>query len=150
MDGLFPQSVIQAAQSAQRAYVEIFASVALAQWADESAYGQHMPFGSNNPFGIKAIPGTPFVTAMTHETLHGRYVRIPQHFAAFPSLEAAFLAHAKLLATSGYYIKARHDKNPKQFAFDLEPHYATGIPGHPYSEIIIGLMNAHDLYQYDV
>ena len=52
---LFPLPVIAAAQASHAKYFPLgpYASVSLAQWAVESAYGRVMS-GANNPFGIKA------------------------------------------------------------------------------------------------
>jgi flagellum-specific peptidoglycan hydrolase FlgJ len=57
----FHADIIQAAQSAQRAYPCVFACVTLAQWAIESGYGREIPAGSNNFFGIKAVRGQAYV-----------------------------------------------------------------------------------------
>ena len=78
------------------------AVVTLAQFDLESSCGKHMPAGSNNPFGIKATGGQPFVTAMTWEVSHGQSVRMAQWFAKYPSIGAAFEAHAALLQHSLY------------------------------------------------
>jgi hypothetical protein len=145
----FPFGVVAAAQAAQRRW-NIFASVTLAQWALESAFGRAEPAGSNNPFGIKAVAGQPSVSAWTHETLNGRYVSVIQNFAAFANIDDAFEAHARLLATSRYYVEAQHADNPKSFALALQGVYATGIPGHPYGLALIALMDENDLYQYDL
>lgn len=144
----FPPEVVSAAQASMRKW-KVPASVTLAQWALESNYGRSMPHGSNNPFGIKALPGQAFVVAWTHETLHGVYQAVPQHFARFDSLEEAFEAHARLLATSHYYVKAQHESDSDRFAQDLQGIYATGIPGHPYGAALIAIMKAGNLYQYD-
>ena len=61
-----PPDIIAAAREAQRKW-KIPASISLAQWALESGWGRHMPPGSNNPFGMKARPGDPFVTVRTRE-----------------------------------------------------------------------------------
>jgi hypothetical protein len=58
----FSLDVINAAQATQDRW-GVPASVTLAQWALESRYGASMPVGSNNPFGIKAVSGQPFVEA---------------------------------------------------------------------------------------
>ena len=148
----FPDDVIAAAIAAEKAYFPYgpFVSISLAQWALESAYGHAEPTDSDNPFGIKAVAGQPSVVAWTHETLHGVYVRIPQHFAKYASLDEAFMAHAKLLATSPWYRSAQHAQTPQEYAMCLQGIYATGIPGHPYGPALISIMNAADLYQYDV
>ncbi|WP_176331923.1 glycoside hydrolase family 73 protein, partial [Burkholderia vietnamiensis] len=72
--------------------------VTFAQWALESGFGKKMPAGSNNPFGIKAKAGQPYVEAMTNEFINGKMTRVTQRFAKFDSLADAFEQHAKLLA----------------------------------------------------
>lgn len=61
---------IAAAQAANRKWGPLAsASVALAQWAQESGYGLHVPPGLNNPLEIKArlnnhgLPIEPYVVA---------------------------------------------------------------------------------------
>lgn len=149
---IFPSEIIDAAQAAEKSYYPRgpFVSVSLAQWALESAYGTAEPEGSNNPFGIKAVPGQPSVTAWTHETLHGVYVRIPQQFAKYADVQMAFQQHAKLLATAPCYHAAQAAQTPDDYAMALQGVYATGIPGHPYGLALIGIMKSADLYQYDV
>jgi flagellum-specific peptidoglycan hydrolase FlgJ len=148
----FPQDVIEAAQEAERKFYPFgpFVSVTLAQWALESAYGRAEPPGSDNAFGIKAVPGQDYVVAMTHETLHGVYVELPQHFAKFNSLADAFDAHARLLATAPCYHAAQAAQTPEVYAMALQGVYATGIPGHPYGTALIAIMRTFDLYRYDV
>jgi len=120
-----PSEVAKAAQAAQAKY-GIPAEVTIAQWKLESSSGAHMPTGSNNPFGIKATAGQPFVEAETNEFINGQMVRVKQKFAKFDSLEDAFAAHAKLLATGSAYTEARkHLDNPAAFADALTGKYAT-------------------------
>lgn len=151
MSGLFPADVVAAAQASEKLYYPLgpFASVSLAQWALESAYGRAEPPGSNNPFGIKAVRGQADVVSMTHETLHGVYVPLPQHFAKYVSLTDAFDAHAKLLATAPCYHAAQAAQTPDAYAMALQGVYATGIPGHPYGGALIAVMRSANLYQYD-
>jgi flagellum-specific peptidoglycan hydrolase FlgJ len=130
------------AAKASQAKYGIPARVTYAQWALESGYGQHMPPGSNNPFGIKALPGQPFVSAMTREvTPKGDVLHIVQNFAKFEHLTAAFDAHAALLAHAGVYAKARaHENDPGAFADALTGIYATDPNyGHLLREIMAGL-----------
>jgi hypothetical protein len=147
----FPLEIIAAAQASAKKYYPYgpFPSVTLAQWALESAYGTAEPTGSNNPFGIKAIAGQASVVAMTHETLHGVYVALPQSFAKFATVAEAFDAHAKLLATAACYHAAQHAQTPDEYAQALQGVYATGIPNHPYGGALIAIMRAANLYQYD-
>lgn len=146
-----PANIVAAAQAAEKEFYPYgpFVSVSIAQWALESAYGRAEPEGSNNPFGIKAVEGQASVVAWTHETLHGVYVEIPQHFAKYASVEEAFMAHAKLLATSPCYHAAQHAQTADEYAQALQGVYATGIPGHPYGAALVAIMRAGDLYQFD-
>lgn len=144
----FPADVIAAADAAHTLYYPRgpYASVSLAQWAVESAYGHSEPPDSNNPFGIKAIPGQAYVVAMTREVLHGQSVTIPQHFAKYSSLTEAFDAHAKLLATSPIYAAAQIAKTPDAYVAEMALHYATA-PN--YAAVLLALMRAANLYQFD-
>ena len=106
------------------------AAVTLAQYQLESKSGKKMPVGSNNPFGIKAsksdIASGHFVEAMTTEVINGVEIRLLQKFKKFDSLADAFDAHAKLLATSKYYAKARANAGDKNaYADALTGVYAT-------------------------
>jgi flagellum-specific peptidoglycan hydrolase FlgJ len=152
---LFTPEIIAAAQASERAFRPIgpYVSVTLAQWAIESAYGRALS-GVNNCFGIKAteaeIASGNATLKWTHETLNGVYRPLPQYFANFASIDACVMAHAKLLATSPYYVKAQHATSPDEYADALTGVYATGIPGHPYGETLIGIMRGDNLYQYDL
>lgn len=116
---------MQAAKASESKY-GIPASVTLAQFALESGNGAHMPAGSNNPFGIKAKAGQPYVESQTNEFINGKMERVSQKFAKFDSLGDAFDAHAKLLATASPYAAARtHANDPKAFANALTGVYAT-------------------------
>lgn len=116
---------MQAAKGSEAKY-GIPAAVTMAQFALESGNGAHMPAGSNNPFGIKAKAGQPYVEAMTNEFINGKMERVTQRFAKFDSLADAFNQHAKLLATGSAYASARaHEGDPKAFANALTGKYAT-------------------------
>ena len=56
------REVIVAAQKSQQRW-GVRASISIGQWILESGWGKATPRGSNNPFGIKAAPGQPFVMA---------------------------------------------------------------------------------------
>lgn len=113
-----------AAQASEKKY-GIPAEVTYAQWALESNHGKSMPAGSNNPFGIKARAGQASVDANTTEVINGIPERMSQKFAKYDSLEDAFDAHAKLLATSKTYAAARATHNANDFADALTGKYAT-------------------------
>lgn len=143
----FTEAVIRGAQASQRTW-GIPASITLAQWALESAYGSRMPAGSNNPFGIKARPGEASVAAMTNEVLGGQEVRLSQNFRVFPDMETAFVRHGRLLAVAGTYAAARqylHD--PDKFADQLTGVYATDPK---YGSSLKKIMRKNDLYRFDL
>jgi flagellum-specific peptidoglycan hydrolase FlgJ len=146
MAGVFPPEVIAAACASQARW-DVPASVCLAQWALESGWGRAMPPRSNNPFGIKARSYDPAVVAMTREVVDGRSVRLPQRFRKFPTLDAAFAYHGRLLATGAAYAAARavrHDG--RAFARALQGHYATDPD---YAAHLLALIDAHDLCGFD-
>jgi flagellum-specific peptidoglycan hydrolase FlgJ len=137
---------IAAAQASEKTTL-IPASITLAQFILESGWGQHIPPGSNNPFGIKALPGEPSVPVVTHEFIAGRYVQLTAQFAAFPSLAAAFTAHAALLANGAPYVHARSLlPSVTGFCNALTGVYATD-PN--YGATLIEIIQDNDLTRYD-
>lgn len=142
----FPAEVIAAARTAQ-ARTRIPAAITLAQWAVESGHGRHMPAASNNPFGIKAVAGQPYVEARTREVIHGRTVYIDARFRKFASLDEAFAKHGELLATGRPYAHARtFIDDPDRFADALTGVYATD-PN--YGTLLKQVMRSADLYRFD-
>lgn len=144
--GTFPADVIAAAQASQKTW-KIPAAVTLAQWALESNWGRAMPAGSNNPFGIKATAGDPYVEAHTREVVHGKSITIVAKFRKFASLNDAFNDHGRLLATASPYAHARTlASDPNAFADALTGVYATD-PN--YGTALKRIMKSHNLYRYD-
>ena len=74
--------VLAAARKAGAKYPE----VAAAQWALESAWGEHTS-GDFNYFGIKAAEGEPYSTCTTWEHYNGKDVEIQAKFRDFDSLQ---------------------------------------------------------------
>lgn len=109
-----PQDAVDAARLSMIRW-KIPASISLAQWALESAWGKKTS-GPFNYFGMKALPGQPSVIVSTHEVYKGRTIAVQAAFRAFGSAAEAFEAHGKLLATGKPYAKAR-TKLPDPFAF---------------------------------
>lgn len=140
-----PQDVIDAAQAAEAKW-GVPASITLAQWALESAWGAHMPPGSNNPFGIKARKGDNWVSALTKEFVAGKWVRVGQGFRRYASIAEAFDDHGRLLATSAAYAKARASKDDDAYADALTGVYATDPT---YGSLLHAIMRGSNLYQYD-
>ncbi len=123
--GIVPPEILNAAVLS-RQHWRVPASVSLAQWAVESAWGAAMPPGSNNPFGIKALAGQDGVDSGTTEFVAGQPVTMRARFRRFPSLDDAFDVHGKLLGTGTPYIPAMQlVADPEAFANALTGVYAT-------------------------
>ena len=124
------------------------AAVSIAQYGLESGWGQHIPAGSNNPFGIKALDGQPSVLVPTHEFVGGRFVVVKAAFRAFASLAEAFDAHAQLLAEGEPYAHAR-SLLPDALAFvnALTGVYATDPH---YGQELAAIINGDGLLRYDL
>jgi flagellum-specific peptidoglycan hydrolase FlgJ len=138
--------IVAAARQAQAAH-GIPASVLLAQYGAESAWGRHMPPGSCNPFGEKALAGQPSVAAATHEVVGGRTVAVHAPFRVYASLEAAFESHAAHLATSARYAAARAAlPDAEGFCRGLNGVYATDPD---YAAKLIAIIRSGDLTRYD-
>lgn len=146
----FPASIIAAAKKAQADW-SVPSSVSMAQWAIESGYGKHMPTGSNNPFGIKAVPGQKYVTAKTREVIKGKSVIIPQEFRKFASIADAFDEHARLLATNKVYAPAMTAWTKPPYSLDvgvrlMAKRYATAPD---YGTVLLSVIHGQNLQQYD-
>lgn len=141
------RQAVAAAQHTERKY-GVPASITLAQYGLESSFGRRMPRGSNNPFGIKAVGGQPYVTARTTEVdRSGRSYRTTARFRKFESLEAAFEEHGRLLARGRAYARARRAlPNVDAYADALTGTYATD---RRYGQKLRGVINQHGLRQYD-
>jgi flagellum-specific peptidoglycan hydrolase FlgJ len=154
----FLQAAAPAAMASCRA-TGVPASVTMAQAILESGWGQHMPAGSNNPFGIKALdrdqPNS-YVEAMTTEDVGGQVEHVAQPFQKFADLADAFTEHAQLLAHATRYAPAMAVKDDaRAFAQQLEScGYSTNrpplAPGPKfYADELLELMAEFDLGQYD-
>jgi hypothetical protein len=141
-----PAPIVAAAQAAE-ARCGVPASISLAQWILESARGTRMPFGSNNPFGIKAAAGQPYVVACTREVLGGKCVTINARFRKFASIADAFAEHGRLLAGNpAYRLAMQCAGDPDRFAACLTGTYATD-PN--YGASLQEIMHQGELHRYD-
>lgn len=140
--------IYKAAQAEQKR-TGIPASLQIAQYALESGWGQHMPPGSNNPFGMKTRAGKndPFVGVATKEWSRIRgYYNVIQNFRKFDSIADAFTAHADLLMQP-VYSKARAKlPDVDAFADALTGVYATD-PN--YGTSLKSVIHGSNLTQYD-
>lgn len=154
MNPLFPDEIILAAQASQAKW-QIPASLTLAQWAVESEYGKRMPKGSNNPFGIKALPGQPTVEATTSEDPSGSNRPTgTQPFRKFASLEEAFDVHGRLLGLGHPYhnMVTAYLASPRAYAdINRLANALTGVyaVAQNYGATLISVMTKWNLYQYD-
>jgi flagellum-specific peptidoglycan hydrolase FlgJ len=143
---MIPNDIIAAAQSAMKT-TGVPASVTLAQWIVESDSGKHVPEGSNNPFGIKAVEGQPFVASPTREFIAGRWIRTTARFRKFLNLTDAFVSHGFLISRGRPYrgiVQYLHD--PERLAHALTGIYATDPH---YGDTLVKTMNDEGLWKYD-
>jgi hypothetical protein len=144
--GVLPQDVIDAAVDSRLRW-RVPASVTLAQWVVESVWGTSVPPGSNNPFGIKALPGEPAVESPTREVIDGSEVTVVAKFRRFGSLAEAFEQHGTLLATAPPYQAAmKLIANPDAFADALTGVYATD-PNYGFT--LKWVIRTYDLIRFD-
>ena len=144
--GKVPPDVADAAVASRLRWT-VPASVTVAQWAVESAWGASMPPGSNNPFGIKATGEQPAVDSPTREVIKGENVVVSARFRMFASLSQAFDEHGRLLATAPVYKDAMKQKDdPPAFADALTGVYATD-PNYGFT--LKWVMENYGLSQYD-
>lgn len=116
------------------------ARLTVAQWAQESGWGEHAP--GCNCFGIKAYYGC-YGTQMLKTTEGDNNTPVDQTFATFPSLYACFNYHAQLITKKARYKKAWEEYQQTQeldkFARNIAPIYAPG--NTTYADQIIALMH---------
>jgi Mannosyl-glycoprotein endo-beta-N-acetylglucosaminidase len=145
--GQVPPDIIDAALASYHRWA-VPASITIAQWIVESAWGAAMPPGSNNPFGIKARADEPSVESPTREVINGESITVVAKFRRFESVVEAFDQHGKLLATGTAYKPAMQVKdNPEAFADALTGKYATDPE---YGFTLKWVMKNYGLFNYDV
>lgn len=143
--GVLPAAVIEAAIASERRW-RVPASVTMAQWIVESAWGAAVPAGTNNPFGIKAVGSEPGVERPTSEVVNGETVTVTAKFRVFDSLAAAFDEHGRLLATdAAYSVAMRQVQDADAFADALTGVYATD-PG--YGQTLRWVIHTYKLETY--
>ena len=101
----------------------------ICQWALESGWGLRIPQASNNPFGIKALPGEPHIDLPTREVVNGVEETVIQPFRTFPTLEDAFTHHGLLISTGKPYASAfeqfKDDGDVNELIRGVARHYAS-------------------------
>ena len=139
-----PPDIVTCAQNAMKQY-NLWASLQLAQWALESAWGSRVT-GKFNYFGVKANAGT---LCWTHEYVNGKYESVQQTFKDYTSPQDAFNEHAELLVDpNGHYQGALPylGNNLSSYVKAMAPHYATD-PN--YATSLLNLIHSNNLIQYD-
>lgn len=128
----------------------VWASLQIAQWALESRYGEDVPKGSNNPFGIKAVSSQAFVMESSREENPdgSNYYKVSK-FRKFNSIGDAFIAHANLLANGKPYSSCRKylGKDLNAYIEAFAPIYATDML---YANMLKKLIAEYNLTQYDI
>ena len=139
---LFPPNVIDAAIASEKTS-GCPAVLTLAQWALESGYGKY-DLGANNFFGIKWFKSSKFsyVARNTKEVYNGKTVVIVAKFIRFPSMQACFEYHGKLLFTKPYAKAAPFAHDWKQFLEHIAPVYATDPH---YKDKLLTIISSNDL-----
>lgn len=155
-ENAFLKTAVAPAQAAQRQY-GVPASVTIAQAilesSDKKGWGQSsLATLCNNYFGIKAdahAAPDAYREFQTTEFVHGSLVQTLAKFAKYPTPEASFLAHARLLALAPRYQPCMAVRNdPQEFAERLE---SCGYSTNPaYAATLDHLIQLYDLTQYDL
>lgn len=141
-----PLAVISAAQSAQHT-TAVPASVTIAQWEAESAWGTKYT-GTWNCFGIKAVPGQSATACKTHEVIGGMSIPTTAMFANYASLDDAFEAHGRLISGEAKFAPAMALlPDVTAFVNAMAPIYATDPT---YAHLLLEIIAEHHLEQYDM
>ena len=129
-------------------------SVALGQSILESGWGgSTLSSRYNNYFGIKCSTSSPYQSGCINmgsgEYLHSSYQIISSSFRIYGSRTDSFLDHGYFLTHNSRYGGAfAHTDDPDRFIREVaRAGYATD-PN--YAQKVINLMNAYNLYQYDI
>lgn len=148
---MIKQEIITAAKKAYKDY-DVPASVTIAQFIVESAWGTKMPGGlvSNNPFGMKYNGKGEFVISRTREVINKKTVWIMAKFQKFSSFDEAFDMHG-ILMNKPIYSPAmkvwKTTRNVNAFVKRMAPIYATDPK---YYTTIMSIIKTNNLTQYDV
>lgn len=127
--GKFTDEDIRLAQKVQATY-GIPASVTLAQYALESAYGtSSLARNNNNYFGMKAGSNG---------------------WQSFASKEASFMAYGKLMSSDLYTSKTNGATTIDEYVYRFAETYAPSSDGnYNYAGKVMAIINQNDLTQYD-
>lgn len=145
-------AVAPLAQSMSHEFNGVPASVAIAQSAIESTWGQSkLTVNDRNYFGFKCVgagqPG-PIAGAchdyITHEDNPPRDIHA--YFRVYASALNSFRDYGRLMNTPGYSAALQFKNDPNRFIQAIAPRYSTN-PN--YANSVIATMRAHNLYRFD-
>ena len=142
------KAVVPAAQTTARIW-KVPASVTLAQWTLESAWGtSQLARQALNFFGVKAVQGEDYMEFSAREVVRGRSVMEMAEFAKYGTAIESFAAHAYLIAGLSRYAPCMaHADDAFAFAMELGP---CGYSTSPtYGQGLCDLIREHNLTQYD-
>jgi flagellar protein FlgJ len=150
----FLQQIAEPARASFREY-KVPASVTMAQAILESGWGKSkLTLNDRNYFGIKCFgnPGTIAVGCHTYATTEcdkaGKCYSTTAVFRVYRSATDSFRDHGRFLVVNNRYKPAfAHSKNPNAFAAAI--HKAGYATDPKYTEKLVGLMKAYNLYKYD-
>ena len=152
-----PQEHIDAAQGAERAWLgktghRVWTSASLGQVAIESAFLKDQS-GVNNFGGIKAnkaeIAAGAFRKCLTHEIINGVSTPVLADFANYPTVEAFYEAHGRVIATYSGYRAGWAAKTADEFLAGIAHPYATADKA-TYIAAVKGVMDHYGLRQFDL
>lgn len=136
--GTFPKEVIEMAQETERIY-GVPASVTLAQFATESAYGTSgLATSANNYFGIIG-------------SYNGNKVwRKDRYWRAYPDIQSSFDDHGRLLASSIYSGATAGAKDAFDYIDRMAPIYAPESDGNSgIADLWKTIIRQNNLTKYD-
>jgi flagellum-specific peptidoglycan hydrolase FlgJ len=157
----FLQQAAPAAQASET-HTGVPASVTIAQAILESGWGRHHIGAANNYFGIKAhtrhgkidvgTVATGYVNASTHEYVKGKKVQVIAHFRKYANMTQSFIDHGLFLRQNSRYGHTIHayKANADADAFARGLQHAGYATDPHYAQHLIGLMQRHNLYQYNL
>ena len=143
----FLKLVIPFAQASERA-TGVPASVTIAQAMLETGWGKTAKRAGNNLFGIKGRGNAGSVKLWTREYSRGRWHKVRANFAAYRSMEDAFIAHASLISGKARYRRAMAVKNDP-FAFARALQRAGYATDPKYASKLGSIIRKRGLTRYD-
>lgn len=147
VESAFLSRVAPAAIASEQA-TGVPAAITIAQSVLESGWGRTgLAIQANNYFGIKAKQGEDYIEFPTAEYESGKRVMIYADFAKYPTVEAGFVAHGRLLSTLPRYAPAMNVKSDlEKFAEELQK---CGYSTSPmYAHLLMELVWEFNLWAY--